>query len=418
MEIFKMPNKIDLKEKIKQITFPEWICYLLSFFIFSGTNFLKFSIGFTNINVARFFMLLVVILTIIDVIKNKKIKDFIQLKDKYIKYCLIFFILWSLYSVISICWIKDLYMYIITNFIIITGTFMIIYFVKYINNIKILENILKIGIFTVTCNCIYYFFLVRTFEAAFYHNTNDLGTVLLFIISSIIYFIFKNYKENKKMIYYLIHYIICITAFGFINSRSCLLGLILGIIGFVFSYLYSYRKNIFKNKRIKVISVICFLIFIVLATFIFMKKISNISFKPVKVATYSTQVRINLIFNAIEFLKPKGMLLRGVGAGNSGYYYKNYAIYGLNETYSPHNFIIQILLDYGIFILLGISFVYLYIFFQLWKSVIKNKMMDNSSIFIFFIFSIIIGSIASSTLLTQEWFWLILAIIIAKCNFE
>lgn len=401
----------NIMKKIYNENFIKYFIYIFVFIAFMGSNFGKISIGGINFNLIRLLMIFIPFLCLEEFLKEKKIKNYLNIKNKYIKICIIFFIIWSIYSMLSIFWIKDKYMYIVTNFNVVIGTFCIIYFSKNLNNIEIFENIFKIAIFSVTINCIYYIIVRNTYIGGFYHNTNDLATVLLFVLPSNIYFIYKDLENNKKLIFRILQYIICIITFFFINSRGCMLGVALGVGGIIFNIFIKNKKKILKNKRNIIIGLILIFISITFSIYFLSNFLSNIRLKPVRLATNSNQVRINLIYNAIEFLKQDLNFIKGIGAGNSIYYYQNYSIYTVHEIYSPHNLWIQVLLEYGIIIFIFFVLTWILIIMNLLKN--KNKI---NNIFIFFMFAMLIACISSSTLLTREYFWIIIAIIIAWCN--
>lgn len=398
------------KDKNKLV---EYFCYIFIFIVFMGTNFGKISFGKININIERILMIFIALFVFVDFLKNKGFKNFIKTKRRDIKLCIVFFIIWSIYSVISFLWIKDVYMYIITNFNVVIGTCVIIYFLNNLQNIRIFENILKISILCVTINCIYYMNVRNIYIGGFYHNTNDLATVLLLILPSIIYYMYHDLNNTKKLIFRFIEYIICITAFLFINSRGCILGIVFGVCGIILSLFLKNKKELLNNKKIVLISLILISVFVIFFIYFISNFLSSISLKPVKVATNSNQIRINLFYNAIEFLKQDMNLLKGIGAGSLPYYYQNYSIYSLREIYSPHNLWIQILLEYGIVIFILFVLVWLVLLINLLKNKQKTKL---NYVFLFFTCAMTIACISSSTLLTREYFWIIMGIVLAWCN--
>ncbi len=401
------------KEKIIEI-----FTYIMIFCVFMGSNFLKFSIFGINFNIARLLTISILIFIILDILKSLiKKQKIIELKDKYLKYCIIFFIIWSIYSALSIYKALDIQMYFILNFFICCGTACILFFSKYINfeNKKnIIFNLISIPVFI---NCLYYlylFFIKNENIGGLYHNSNDLGTVLLLSIPIVIY-LFFNTKNNYYKIVYALILITYIVSFANILSRGAILGAFLAIFMLGIIELVKRKDILLKGKRNKCISLILSVIFIYILYSFIKKYIGLISLTPVENALKSNDVRVNLIYNGLYFLSQGFNWLTGIGSGNTIYYLKNYSIYSIDDIYNFHNFWLDIIVEYGLLIFIGFLITYFITCIKLYKKM-KYKNDKISQIFFFFFVSFSIACISSSSLLTREWLWIVFAMTISFFN--
>ena len=186
--------------------------YILIFAVFMGSSFFKFTLFGVNFNFSRTIMLVMAIVflanTIIKACYHKRYS--IKVKDKSFKYCIVFFIIWSIYSALSIYKVLDFEMYLITNFFVCIGTICILFFVNHIDieeNKNIIFNMIIIPVFI---NCLYYLYLyyIKDIDlGGFYYNINDLATVLTLAIPISLYQIFhKNNLFNSWCCIYVLLY--------------------------------------------------------------------------------------------------------------------------------------------------------------------------------------------------------------------
>lgn len=398
--------------------------YTLIFFVFMGSKFMKFSICGVNLNFARILMVIPAFILLMDAIKNKKI-DF-NIQNKSLKYCITFFIIWSIYSVITIYKAKDIKSYVIENFFICIGTVDILFFIKYINVKEKAKDIFHIVNIAVFINCIYYLFLYFIKQeniGGFYHNSNDLGTVLILSIPLSIYLI-KNSNDKFWRTCAIIEVIIFLVSFINITSRASILGICFAFFMFVLLKIIREKRKIFKNKKrlfyisIGVIFAIIICIFVCKKLLVFEKLIGDLSLTPIENAKSSNEIRTNLIFNGLYFLTKDLNIIFGIGAGNAMYYLRNFSIYSSNNIFNFHNFWMDLLVGYGIFIFIGFIITYIIICKNLYKKVEQKYLKKINVIFLFFMLSFIIASISSSTIITREWIWLVWGIIISYINYQ
>ena len=405
------------KEIINKYSLSELLSFVIVFFVFMGSNFLKFTFLDVKLNIARILMILPIFILIKNTIKNRKLC--ININSKIIKYCIYFFIIWSTYSIFTIYKSEDIMYYITMNYYICIGTINIIFFSNKIDiekNSKIFSNIINFSVFV---NCIYYIFLYYVKNeniGGFYHNSNDLATVLIIAIVLSWHSIFK-YKNRTNTCMQSIFLVTYVISFINIGSRGCVIGVAFALMIIALCTIIKNRKKIYKHKIISCLLLIITIIISVFGIEQYSKRIGDISFKPVENAKNSNDVRTNLIFNGLYFLSKDANIFTGIGTGNTIYFLKNYSLYSVHETYSFHNFWLEILVEYGIIIFTGFVVLYIIMIYNLYK-IGKKRKMDISNILIFFWLAFIVASISSSTIITREWIWLMFAFTLSYISFN
>ena len=125
-------------------------------------------------------------------------------------------------------------------------------------------------------------------------------------------------------------------------------------------------------------------------------------------------VRLNLIKNGFIFLyRTCGF---GTGAGNIEHWMSNYGVYYTSDILNMHNWWMEILVSFGVFIFaLYLIFYIKLIIDMLHKYKINNNKMNKtlSISFISCMAAYVIGSISASSNISAEWLWVFWAISIA-----
>lgn len=398
----------------KESQFIKILTYMLIFCIFMGSNFLKFNIFDTNLNAARIMMVIVSIVYVLGLIK----KTNMNINNKSVKWCIVFFIVWSIWSVISIYKSLDIKMYLIMNFYICIGTVNILFFIKYIDLEKHKVNIFNIIIISVFINCLYYiflYFIMKKDVGGLYYNPNDLATILTLAIPIIIYMIFYEKKIIDKIIYGIILSVYIFT-FANIMSRGCVLGVVFAVISMTILVIVKNRKKLLHNKKVIILLIVISLVSIIIGRYVWIHYVGKIDLSPIENAKTSNEVRVNLIYNGIHFLRSNCNWLLGIGAGNNIYYLQNYSVYTTHEIYNFHNFWMDLIVEYGALIFIGFIVTYLTICKELYKKSENNFFKNINTVFLFFLLSFMVSSISSSSIITREWLWLTFAIIISYIN--
>lgn len=393
------------------------LTYILIFSVFMGSNFLKFEIMGMRFNIARIFMIVTTIISLYTIVKTKKICDF---KNNFTKFYFLFFVIWSIWSIFSIFKTLDLKNYFIMLFYIVVGTGNILYFCQHVDLKKNYNIFLNLVNFSVFINCLYYiylFYFQNRNIGGFYHNSNDLATVLLFTIPSAI-FMFINSKSSKMKLVNSVYLLVYLYSFVSIFSRACLLGFFMSCILLVAVLMVKFRDKIFKSKKNIIMLFIFLAIFVLAFIYIISHYVGKVRLKPVENARTSKEIRTNLILNSFHFLSQDGNLFLGIGAGNSKYYLKNYSIYSTHNIYNFHNFWLDLIVEYGIFIFLGFIYLYICLCKKLYDNIPRENINTMDLIMLFFLFAFVIASISSSTIITREWLWLVFGIIMTYLDYE
>lgn len=410
---------MELENKEKKMRGINLFSYILIFFTSMGGEFLNFSILGVHFNCARILMIFPIFIIIFNIIKTRKVE--LNITNKNVKYCIIFLIIWSIYSIITIYKVEDMYYYLIKNFFICIGTIDILFFIKYINIEKNKNKIFNIITIAVLINCIYYlysYFIQNMNIGGFYHNSNDLATALLIAIPISIYLIKQNKQIILKMLA-IVELVVFSVCFLNIQSRACILGVCLAIFIYIILKIVKERKKIIKSKLLIVCIVIMIGILIIIGTNIAIKYIGKISFKPIEHVQNSNDIRANIIFNGLHFLQQDNNWLMGIGAGNAEYYMQHYGVYDTRNIYSFHNPILEIVVTYGLLIFIGFLVMCFKIFKELIKKFYRNsKLITTNNIFLIYFIAMIIANISSSGIFTREWFWIFLALTICWINYE
>ncbi len=391
------------------------ISYIIIFLVFVGTDFIKFNIEGINFNLAKIFMMIPIVILAMDIIRNKKLA--LNLNNRLLKYCIVFLIIWTIYSAITIYRSYDFNSYLIENFFLCIGVIDILFFIKYINITENKNTIFFLIILALLINCIYYiyvYYIKKINIGGFYHNTNDLATALILGVLTLINLII-NIKGIKRVWLFTCLAIFLFTFFS-ISSRACILGIIFGCFLYLILNIIRYRKKIFRKKSFIIMTFITIIACAILGAFVLNKYLGKISLSPVEDAKTSNEIRTNLIFNGLEFLNKDLNWIIGIGAGNSEFYLRNFSIYSIYEMYSFHNPILQMTVTYGILITSGFIISYCIYILLLYK--IDNNLKEIAWVFLVFLLSLIVANISSSGLFTREWIWITFAIIIAFINKE
>lgn len=131
----------------------------------------------------------------------------------------------------------------------------------------------------------------------------------------------------------------------------------------------------------------------------------------------SNVARANLLKNAWHFfLDSYGF---GVGAGNVSYYLEHYAVYDTDNVAEVHNWLVEILANFGLFIMLGYLSVYAYLIWVLYKFY-ERKLENQSKLIteglITAMVSFLVSSISPSSVSNLFFHWVFMALVIAAVN--
>lgn len=414
------------------------LIYLLIFSGFFGSAFLslKLTEGLT-IFPYRIILLLIIYLFLISFFFKKGKLNVSEIK---VKNYIAFLILWIAYAIISLSWAIDKGSAVRDIIFLFSNILVILFVVYYFKNLKdfkrfynlwllVLLLLMAIGLWNQITGqqIIDYSSLnipdykkesfMHTPRAIFY-NQNDYATYLALSIPFVITFI--RYAKNTMLKFSgMLIISVCLYLLVFTFSRANYVAV---LFGFVFWYMFLTKKSLTKIK----IAIFVSLIILILSIFLFnyieiigdIIKVQLISLSQESGIGNSLSIRVNLIKNSLLFFFNSFGL--GIGAGNSEYYMVNYATYPTYGITNVHNWWLEILGEYGIFIFTGYILFYIGLFANLYKvykkldTVIEKKICE-SLLMSLAVFSF--ASISSSSILNFMPQWILFAFSLGFLNY-
>lgn len=338
-------------------------------------------------------------------------------------------LIWLIYAVVTVIWVKSHTEWFKAVYFIGLGVMCVIMFSKIFKKTDEVLTCLRImTIMTIIHNLIgwyelrtgNYIFLasdrivsysLKNYPVSIFNNTNNFATFMLISI-----FIAYICAANSKILLGKCVYVVTMASSAFLlimtSSRANLLGLILGVA--IFGYLSIQNKR----GRLTLLVVLSVLFLFTLVTsdalndyILLLNEKVSLEFSA---ANGSESVRIGLIKNGFAFLIDTFGC--GVGAGNIEYWMSNYGTYYTGSIVNMHNWWMEILTGYGIFIFM----LYVTFYIRLYKSFYRKYRITTDKRdatialgFMCCMAGFIIGSISASSNINSEWLWVFWAITIA-----
>lgn len=347
------------------------------------------------------FLILNIIYIFSFLIQNGKIEKSIIKRNKVI---LIFF----LYSFLHCFFVKDIHLAFQNQVYIICGIsvfFSIKYLLSYNSGqtLNIIKKVIYFPIFIAILEILkiyrwynsVYELSIESGPSSFLGNINNFATAIIIVIP----FIFFMKNNLKKMIYFVLLFYVLISC----DSRANNIALAIEI------FIYF----LIRIKEKKIIYKIGLFLLGLIGLYIFKEKLYTMYTLLLElinsdaVATDSVGVRKAIILNLIDELKKINVFLFGTGGGNSVIIHMTRN--NTSGVFSNHSFFLEILVEYGIFIFLILSFFYISLIIKNYKNYVRNKNKINGAVFISLIgFAIGLNSI--STVIYFFSFWIILGI--------
>lgn len=366
--------------------------------IFLVAMLMSHGISIGKLYLYHIFLILNIIYIFNFLIQNRKIEKSIIKRNKVI---FIFF----LYSFLHCFFVKDIHLAFQNQVYIICGIsvfFSIKYLLSY-NSVQTLNIMKKVIYFAIFIAILEILKIYRWYNSgyelsfdspsAFLGNTNNFATAIIIVMP----FIFFMKNRLKKIVYFLLLFYILISC----DSRANNIALSIEL--FIYFLLKIKEKRIIYKIRLFLLGLIStyFVKEKLYAMYSLLLELFNSDIKN----TDSVGVRKAIILNLIDELKNMNIFLFGTGGGNSVIIHMT-----RNNTsgiFSNHSFFLELLVEYGIFIFLILSFFYVSLIIKNYKNYIKNKNEINGALFISLIgFAIGLNSI--STVIYFFPFWIIL----------
>ena len=419
---------------IKEKYLEKKLLYLIYFTGFFGAAFFSVNLGLFTLFPYRFFLLSLVFVFFLKTLLVQKI----VLNYSHIKIYIYFLFFWLLYSIISMTWaaskgdaIRDI-TFLLMSFLLI---FFSIYYFLEKNDFINLYNIWLV----VLCVLILVGFWermtgshlsvsklfsetrpwVRYNPTGTFHNTNDYATYIALSIPFVLA-VFRYIRKKYIRIFCIVVFFASFYLIVQTGSRA-------NIIAVLFEFLFIFIFLININKKIKFL--ISFLILIIIFSVMFpMGNVYQLYTDTVtelnslvhqlKLMEGSMGVRVNLIKNGLYFLYSTAGF--GVGAGNAEYYMEHFSQYNTGGILNPHNWWLEILVNYGVIIFFGYISFYIGIIMNLLKIFQKNILKIEKMICEALLVSMVgffVASMSSSSILAFKPQWLLFAFALSFINY-
>lgn len=258
---------------------------------------------------------------------------------------------------------------------------------------------------------------VRNLPTGVFNNPNDYATFLALSIP----FALSTFRYVRSKLVRLTGLGLAVLSLYFIvviGSRGNILAVLLELI-----FIFLFLTNINQKVKVVVAGLACLGLVLIffsdhLREFFFNMTWQILSIvEQSKLGIESVAVRVNLVRNGLAFLYSTAGF--GVGAGNAEYWMENFQVYDTQGITNPHNWWLEILVDYGVFILIGYVTVYLGLLRGLWhrwrKAQDRGERMIAEALLVALIgFSV--ASISSSSIMAFNPQWMLFAFSLAFLN--
>lgn len=412
------------------------LTYLLIGSVFLGAQILALDLGVAKLSMYRLMLLLITAAVILLVFQNNpKLK--LPAGGAGQSYRRIFFV-WVAYAVISVIWVKDLSGWLNGLFFLVCGTVSIIYISLFLKTKKDIQNTFTVVLgMIVLHNAIGWLEILtgkylyadlgkldryNTFVSqpstripiSIYANQNDYATLLLAGIA--IAFIF--YRTSKRAEVKLFNTAVILSSVFLLyrtGSRGTMLGLLIGIAILTaakYINLAMLKKTTYFVLGLCLLSVLIF--FLSSSVREFVLAAVDDALKGSFAVGRSNRTRINLILNGFMFTAQTFGL--GTGAGNVEYWMENYAVLPVGDIVNMHNWFMDILTGYGVFVFALYIIMYVLIIRQLYINYkySNDLFIKNASwVLLAYVGAFIVASTSSASNMFIEWQWVFWGVIIA-----
>lgn len=385
---------------------------LIFFTCTMGAGSLSINLGFFQLSIFRALFIGLVCFIVLFLIISERTGHVIKISKQY-GYYLLFGVIWLLYAFTSAFWVKDAGRWFITTFYIFLNLFFVFLFSIGRFNLRTLVLFLTCFVVSAILQSLLAWYEILTGDylflddlerqmlygqvhapVVFSYNINDFGTLMLVAFFSCLMAGAYWGKKWIKTILYLASVNLALMVF-FSTSRANILALFCGLL---FCILIRF------NKRVGVVLAVCGTVF--LGSILILNSMSQTS--------GSDSVRINLIFDGLDFLVETAGL--GIGAGQAEWWLRHRSTHAINGISNLHNWWVEILVCYGIFIFIGYLIIYFKTFFTYFRQCNKNEVFDFASMGCGLLVAFVLSSMSSSSLATCEWMWVIFPLIISIGN--
>lgn len=231
---------------------------------------------------------------------------------------------------------------------------------------------------------------LRNFASVTYMNLNGYNVMLCYMIPFVMSKLFYNKTVLKKYFFWTLYFFLVYIILKN-GSRAASLNLIISML--VFAFYYIEKKSTFVKFSLSIVFLL------LLISYFFIDEFSFIALR-VSEEGLSDARRLLVIDGGLRALIDSYFF--GIGAGNFVAVMEN--IYMLDLT-SPHNFLLEIVVQYGIIIL----FLFMGLFYRLYKKMQKSNSKTTRFIIMSSILTFPLTSVIDSGYLQSIYPWLFIS---------
>ena len=414
----------------------EKIIYFIVASAFIGTKLFSIDIRIMQLSLYRISLFAMTFYLLLDnFLLDKKVK--IRIKDRQ-SLIIRFYLFWSIYCAYSLIWSIDLKNAIKALFFIGTGFLCIIVFSTFVKKEKTFRGIFNTIFTMIVLHNILGWFELETGKYLFtdvsiidkynqyghnkaarlpltmFSNPNDFGTLMtLGVFISFIVLL------NSKRLWLKALSFLTMSSSALLvirsASRANMVGMMLGIGAILFLVIL---KRL--SKSVIILLGLSGIGGIILYAPLRNKIISVVSnrilstFGSQSASVGSDQTRLNLIKNGLVFLL--NTVGFGTGGGNIEYWMAMRPVYNVGKILNVHNWWVEILVGYGVFVFVAYVFIYILKTQTLFTAYLKSSkpFIKNTSLGLFgFMIAFIISSVSSSSNINNEWLWLFWGVLVS-----
>ncbi|WP_097003405.1 O-antigen ligase family protein [Lacrimispora amygdalina] len=404
------------------------ICWLCIFLCSLGISFFSIRLGSIALDNSKFAFLILLISIIIWCLSSKH--AILKIKRDFCGHIQIFMFIWFIYGLINVFFVKEIYEYLANLIALFEGLVATIAFCTFFDKLDdiivsmkafliagVIHNIIGwqeyiTGNYRFVNEDIVYAFRRTRNPVSSFGNCNDFATFIFFVLFISIILVLISKKKIAKILYFGIA-ASSVLMIVFSGSRANMLATF--ITAFILIVYMVFKSSGRKGLKYLLLAILTIFLGIIIGLYNGLQYIIlNFFNDPGTVSSNSE--RIKLILNGIYFLKDSFGL--GIGAGSVDYWLQNLARYPVT-VHKLHNWFLEILTSYGIFIFVGYMWSY-------WKLIkrniyiackIKNEKEKWTSLcFGILLIGYVLSSISDGSNFLHIWLWCFWGVAIAKCN--
>ena len=415
--------------KINVISKPQFntVMYLLVMTTFLNQSVLNIHVGFFSIFLYRLVLIAAVILFLFHVMKERNFPQFWNQLN--VKGVMLFLLFWMAYGAVSLLWAKSVIEGIKSLILLgmgITFVFLAVFTFRKMTSLFLFYGIwMFMTVILMVIGLLNHFAHIQlptstlyggpeyklSFPTSVFFNQNDFATFL-----TISFFFYLSLTKNSKHVFLkvssLLLAIICVYLIYLTDSRASLLGVMIGLFVYMFILLPRFLKKI---------AVIIGSIVFLLSTIVFFGKLVDLfnasTFNFSNGMLPSNLARLNLLRNTLHYILDSFGF--GVGAGNIPFYLKNESIYPTNHVVEVHNWLAEIMGNFGILVLLGYVTMYAFLFISLYKFYNVHRNRNQKGLLeacMMGLIGFIVSSISPSSVSNLFFHWVFLGFVISTVS--